>query len=126
MRELTSHEVNPVNRNLRILADAPGASGASYRYLVQKLLAPPHQMPSVVMADLRFQDGPLGPNGTANGLTHEALLAILEDRLKGFQTGIYACTDTADALFHIREAQRLLGRRTAARDARGVEGQLAA
>ena len=38
--------------------------------------------------EIRFQNGPIAEAGV-NGLTHEALLAVLEDRLVGFQSGPY-------------------------------------
>ena len=70
---------------------------------------------------IEFQNGPINVVGT-NGVTHEALLTIIEDRLVGFQSGPYACADNAEALAHIRGAMECLQRRTKARLARGVEG----
>ena len=70
---------------------------------------------------LRFQNGPIAEVGT-NGITHEALLAILIDRLEGFQKGPYAHGYNADALTSLRSAQASLKQRTIDRLARGVEG----
>ena len=55
-------------------------------------------------------------------MTHEALLAIVADRLRSFQKGPYSCKANACALTHIEEAQHWLQQRTLERMRRGVEG----
>jgi hypothetical protein len=72
---------------------------------------------------LSFQNGPIAEVGT-NGVTHEALLAILVDRLQGFQNGPYKCRENAIALTHLEDAQMWLQKRTRDRMARGVEGTM--
>jgi hypothetical protein len=57
-----------------------------------------------------------------NGLTHEALLAILIDRLEAYQAGPYKSSYNEDALFSLNAAQLHLQRRTRERMQRGVEG----
>ena len=57
-----------------------------------------------------------------NGITHEALLAIVADRLRSFQAGPYSCKANACALTHIEEAQHWLQQRTLDRMRRGIEG----
>jgi len=47
-----------------------------------------------------------------NGISNEALLAIVEDRLKGFQSGQYACRENALALTKLQEAMMWLHSRT--------------
>ena len=135
MRELTSHKVNHCNDGLKIqVLDEPGAGEANHRYHVTTTETPPaigggmsreslekaQQMLKAVH-DIRFQDGPIAEVGT-NGITHEALLAIIEDRLKSFQAGPYACRENAIALTHIQDAMHWLHHRTRERLARGVEG----
>ncbi len=123
-RELTGHKVNGCNDGLKIeVQDDPGHGGACHRYTIT---GPENRLPEVGMVPafqvkIRFQNGPIKEVGT-NGITHEALLAILADRLEGFQSGPYACEDNAEALAHIKAAQEVLQRRTKARLARGVEG----
>lgn len=123
LRELTSHKVNGCNDNIQIVvADGPGQGGACHKYEVinvseQNLGHDRDQ----VMASIEFQSGPIAEVGT-NGLTHEVLPAILEDRLAGFQSGQYACNENGHALHHVREALRWLKHRTEMRLARGVEG----
>ena len=120
MRELTSHIVNPANDKIKIeVLDDPGSGGACHDYAIS---IPPDNpnFPTPVWR-LSFQNGPIAEAGV-NGLTHEALLAILEDRLIYFQKGPYACRENAIALTSIQEAQMWLQKRTRDRMARGVEG----
>jgi hypothetical protein len=70
-----------------------------------------------------FQEGPIALAGV-NGISNEALLAIVEDRLAGFQSGEYACRENALALTKIQEAMMWLQKRTRDRAARGVEGTM--
>lgn len=127
MRELTEHRVNPVNDQLRIVvADGPGAGGAQHRYDIRGYddsLNPstPEHDEIVPGVSILFQNGPINTAGV-NGVTHEALLAIVADRLRSFQAGPYACKENACALTHIEEALHWLHWRTIKRMQRGVEG----
>lgn len=71
---------------------------------------------------IRFQHGPRGVEGSTPGVFDDDLLAILEDRLKGFQSGPFACEENARALDAVREARAWLGTRIARRIAQGVLG----
>lgn len=113
MREITTHRVEGQSADVRVFAvDGPGPGGASHGYEVE---AGPYR------THVRFQRGPVSEAGL-NGVTNEALLAIVLDRLDGFQSGPYACGDNERARTHIREALAELQTRTRARLARGVEG----
>lgn len=113
MRELTDHIVNPVNDVLSIhVTDEPGAGGANHRY---EIIGAGDTMV------IRFQNGPIQEVGV-NGVTHEALIAIVCDRLRSFQKGPYSCKANACALTHLEEAQHWLQQRTIERIRRGVEG----
>ena len=68
-----------------------------------------------------FQNGPIKENGV-NGLMNEDLLAIVADRLEGFQSGKYACIANNNALTHVLGALSALRKRTNEREERGVEG----
>lgn len=116
MRQLTEHVVNPANDRLVItVVDDPGCGGANHAYDIEGGEAVP--------THLRFQNGPIGADGNGvNGITHEALLAIVADRLRGFQSGQYSCKANACALTHIEEAQHWMQQRTLERMRRGVEG----
>lgn len=130
MRELTGHKVNPVNDVLKIeVMDAAGSGRANHRYDITgfdtknnpgSFDAAGYQS-SFSRLPIVFQNGPIGEAGV-NGITHEALLAILEDRMIAFQKGPYACKENAEALWHIEQAQEWLKKRTLSRMDRGVEG----
>lgn len=125
-RLITDHQVNECNESLRIeVLDEPGSGGACHRYLISGY-TPQSIDPTCALAGggetlIEFQDGPIQEVGT-NGLTHEALLAIVIDRLRSFQAGPYACRENALALTKLEEAQHWLHHRTRARFSRGVEG----
>jgi len=118
MREITNHQNNECNSAIRITTpDHPSGVGHHYH-----LAIPNHTVLGGESATIiQFQDGPIKEVGT-NGLTHEALLAILIDRLQGFQSGPYACRENAIALTKLQEAKMWLEERTRGRMARGVEG----
>jgi hypothetical protein len=73
---------------------------------------------------LEFQNGPIVEMGV-NGITPEALLAILIDHLWSFQEGPYKCRENAIALTKMQEAMMWLHKRTMNRMKRGVEGTMA-
>jgi hypothetical protein len=77
--------------------------------------------PLYIPQRIRFQNGPVKESGY-NGNSHEALLAILLDRLEGFQAGQYKNHDNQMALDHLQTARLFLHKRTMDRVARGVEG----
>ena len=93
----------------------PSAGNASHVYGVQ------YGGPSDVVR-INFQHGPRGIEGSAPGIFDDDLLAIVEDRLIGFQSGLFACAENADALGHIKAAREALGLRVARRIAKGVLG----
>lgn len=123
MRELTSHKVNGLNEALHIqVLDEPGLDGANHEYAIA-LVANPEDSTGHSDRTVRisFQNGPIKEAGF-NGISGEALLAIVEDRLKCFQDGPYKNRENALALTHIQEAMHWLHHRTHERMSRGVEG----
>lgn len=115
MREITSHKVNALNEAISVTAlDDPGPGGASHLY-------------KIALEDgkgscyISFQNGPI-PEAGFNGITGEALLAVVEDRLRGFQKGPFRCRKNALALAHLQQARMWLQERTRDRMRRGVEG----
>ena len=114
MRELTGHKVNPANDKIEVtVLDEPGSGGANHAYKLQ--------IPNVPATYINFQNGPIAEAGV-NGLTHEALLAILIDRLECFQKGPFANPYNETALSSLKVAQETLLARTRHRMDRGVEG----
>lgn len=70
---------------------------------------------------LGFQDGPVKVHGV-NGMTSEALLAVLIDRTQ-ILNNEFPCAENETALTGMMAAQAAFESRTNARIARGVEGQ---
>ena len=117
MRVLVDHMINPVNDTLKVtVIDEPGSGGAHHVYAIEK--TPIERHPLLTVA---FQNGPIGEAGV-NGVTHEALLVILIDRLRCFQKGPFSTKANACALTHLEEALHWLQQRTLDRMRRGVEG----
>lgn len=73
------------------------------------------------VTSISFQNGPIKENGV-NGISQETLIAVLIDRLEGFQSGDFKCHDNQVALDSLQNARLWLHKRTMDRVARGVEG----
>lgn len=113
--------MNGLNECIKIdVLDQPGQGNACHEYRIAGIQGPidNHPIPTI---DIRFQNGPIQEAG-ANGISQEALLAVVEDRLIGFQSGEYACRENACALTKVQEAMMWLQKRTLDRMKRGVEG----
>ena len=123
MRTLTDHKLNGLNEALKIqVLDEPGQGGACHVYQIfvdesQTTLAPG----VTVHTTIAFQNGPIKESGV-NGISQEALLAVVIDRLRCFQAGPFACYENGQALVRIEEGLMWLQKRTRDRLARGVEG----
>ena len=119
MRELTSHKVNGLNDALTItVLDEPGSGGANHKYSIRWSNSLDQTEPHCFIG---FQNGPI-QEASVNGVSGEALLAIVEDRLQCFQEGPYKSRENALALTHIQKAMHWLHHRTRERMSRGVEG----
>jgi hypothetical protein len=118
-RSLHDHETTPLNRDrVTVKAlDGPGPGNASHKYEIRVA----QDDGDFIVANLSFQNGPVKEAG-ANGITDEALYAVLLDRLRGFQSGEYGCRENAVALTHLETALMWLHKRTLDRERRGVEG----
>lgn len=128
MRELTHHKLAGLNDALRIeVLDEPGPGNACHDYAIsfhderygcdRSPLSERFGRNCII----GFQKGPVAEAGV-NGISNESLLAVLIDRMQGFQSGPFACRDNAIALTHLEEALMWLQKRTQDRLARGVEG----
>lgn len=133
MHEIHDHKINTANETLRVVAvDGPGPGGASHRYEIsgfcllgrdQDTKTDPTYDDRFSGITLFFQNGAINEVGV-NGITHEALIAIVLDRLRAFQGGPYACRENALAITKLEEAQHWLHHRTLVRMSRGVEGTM--
>lgn len=120
-RELHDHRVNGLNESINIhVMDQPGQGGACHHYVIEPI-AQDHPQGAINPCVIKFQNGPVKEAGV-NGLSQEALAAVIIDRLRSFQAGPYACRDNDKALACFEEGMMWLQKRTRERMARGVEG----
>ncbi len=107
--------------------DDPGQGGACHLYQIHNYNTDTNVSRMEVaglhptVLSVLFQNGPIKEVGV-NGVTHEALIAVVIDRMRSFQAGPYACQANADALAALEIALFHLQTRTRERIARGVEG----
>ena len=118
MREIKTHivEGDSVNHQLELKATDNPIGGANHNYRVRYPTWEDDYL-------LEFQNGPIAEVGV-NGLTNEVLLAVVIDRLEGFQKGRFACLNNSLAINHCVSALKHLQSRTKDRIARNVEGTL--
>ena len=96
-------------------APDPNAGNARHEYGIQ------YGGPSAVL-HVQFQHGPRGVETSKAGVFDDDLLAIIQDRMEGFQSGPFACPENQKCLDSIRAAREALGLRVARRVAQGVLG----
>lgn len=118
-RKITSHQTNKLNHQIEILAKEEKSDQP------QTWNIPPHVYritgnPGSAM-DIHFHVGSTveGPNG----LTNEALLAILIDRVESFQHTWARCEENAEILRNLKTALLWARERSRERESRGVEGK---
>lgn len=125
IRTITDHKLNGLNDALEItVLDEPGQGGACHEYAID--LGPrtneaENETVGHGSCRIHFQNGPIKEAGV-NGISGEALLAIVIDRLRCFQAGPYASNENMHALVHATQCLEWLQKRTRDRLARGVEG----
>lgn len=138
MRTITDHKVNGLNEAITIeAAGEPGAGGANTTYALTLVGVDGRPVSGQLIC---FQSKPIAGPEDFNGLTNEALLAIVIDRMRGVQGMLphqqrdprdlvlrsdpapFRCRENALALTHLEEALMWLQKRTRDRMARGVEG----
>lgn len=110
--------------------DAPAQAGANHCYEITGFNTATHPSDPRMYLEgkaarslvVPFQNGPITEVGV-NGVSNEALLAIVIDRLRGFQSGPFSCRENALAITKLEEAMHWLHARTHDRILRGVEGK---
>lgn len=141
MRTLTDHVVDgdPAPQLGIVALDEPGPGGANHDYRISATYPKGVRSPipntlddavihidssgavTISLGRIRFQNGPIKEAGI-NGITQEALLAVVIDRLRSFQAGPFACESNFRAQILCEKALWHLQQRTRGRIARGVEG----
>lgn len=116
MRQITTHhDGHGLNESIDLRADDPDQSGASHAYGAE--------IDGELILALQFQQGPRHVEGSTPGMTEAALLAVLIDRLQGFQSGPYSCRENAIQLTKLEEVLHWTKARADERAKRGVLGQ---
>lgn len=113
----THHDGHGLNESIEITADDLGPGGASHKYVAS--------IAGAVVATVQFQEGPRNVIGSTPGMTEAAVLAILIDRLQGFQAGPYSCRENAIQLTKLEETLHWTKARADARAKRNVLGTYA-
>jgi len=111
MGEAIYHDGHRIVR--RAEAKKPTAGGACAFYTVED---------DEAETEIVFQYDTI-PNIGVKGWTNEALLAVVLDRLEGFQAGDFPSAWNGAAIVHVKQALWELEQRTKERQERGVEGQ---
>lgn len=110
-RNIETHNTNDRQPTLTAKGNiGPGGAEQSYEICY----AGPDGMDRVVGLDFMSLEH--------NGVTNEVLLAVVIDRLEGFQSGNFACIENELALHNCKNALGHLLYRTRQRQRRGVEG----
>lgn len=124
-RELFDHKVTKLNRENIVVetADPRGPDNAHHKYSIS-VLKPLNEYGGEIVERclINFQNGGLAEVGP-NGITEQALLAVVLDRLRSFNEGQYRCRENSMMITKIEEALMWSGKRAADRASRGVEGQ---
>lgn len=94
--------------------DKDGKDTSGHSYLIG------HEERSDLDTEIKFQFGPIKEAGL-NGITSEALLAVLLDRTKTLNNR-FPCTENQEAIMYMQKALDAFYARTQNRKARGVEG----
>lgn len=126
IRRLTDHQNNKFNRECVVVTtqDHPQQDGANHAYRIEvydRYNGKPDQGMKA-HADLIFQNGGLKEVGP-NGITDQALLAIVLDRIRGFNDGPYRCRENSIIITKLEEVMMWMEKRSNDRARRNVEGE---
>jgi hypothetical protein len=109
------HDGHGLSESIVIKTDDADQSGAAHGYEME--------INGVIVGSIQFQKGPRNVVGSTPGVTEAALLAVLIDRLKGFQAGPYSCRENAIQLTKLEECLHWTKARADERAKRGVLGR---
>lgn len=119
MRKITTHKPNKDNRQPELFAGhkvSPGNAPQKYRITYDEATVVPGIVDEVEL-DINFI------SVESDGVTNETLLAVVIDRLEGFQDGPFSCAENETALQYSKLALHTLHERTRERNSRGVENK---
>lgn len=116
------HDGLGLNDRIHITADEqdPNSGNASHHYIGRIDEDTAHE---AICIDIQFQHGPRNVEGSVPGATEAAVIAVLIDRLRGFQSGPFSCRENALVLTKLEEALQWTQHRARERHRRGVLGK---
>lgn len=122
MLTIHDHEtagLDDLTDGIRIEADEPdpACGGGSHLYRA-------YARDGELVATIQFQHGPRGEYGSRQGVTAQAVLAMLVHHIKSFQAERFACRENALAITALEEARGWMLLRAIDRKRRGVLGKL--
>ncbi len=126
-RPLTDHQNNAFNRKcVAVYTDDERASDAAhhkYKIVVNSWTEDGESGSyPVEVCDLKFQNGGLKEVG-ANGITDQALIAVVLDRMRSFNDGQFRCRENSMIITKLEEAMLWMEKRSNDRARRNVEGE---
>lgn len=123
-RELTDHKISKLNRECInvVTADLRANDNAHHKYKIFVNKDTDTLGVTVHEVEIQFQNGGLKDVGP-NGITEQALIAIILDRYRSFNGGQFGCLENSMVITKLEEALMWSGKRAADRAQRGVEGQ---
>ena len=112
MRSIDSHIITPEDRHIKIYAVDERVTPRSNNHYQVFVDDKP-------LLEIKFQSGNYSDKGI-DGVTMEALLSIVIDRLEGFQAGVFKSEENTQAITLIQSALNWLHKRTFDRICRRV------
>ena len=122
-RPLFDHKNNKFNRECVEVEtmDTRASDGAHHEYVIR--VNPENSVGTPVMVcGLQFQNGGLKEVG-ANGITDQALIAVVLDRMRSFNDGQFRCRENSMIITKLEEAMLWMEKRSNDRARRNVEGE---
>lgn len=116
MKELKHYLVS--NEHIRVFHEDEYEFNAPHNF---EVYADKGQAEPYLVGMVDFQKGPIKEFGV-NGVTNEALLAMVICRLQHFNQSEFGCRENSIAIEKLEEALLFLKKRTDDRQRRGVEG----
>lgn len=111
----THHDGYGLNETITLTADDRNESGASHHYVAT--------IGGVEVLRVQFQKGQVKEIKSTPGVTENVLLAIVLDRMEGFNAGPYRCRENSLVATKVEEAIHWLRSRALDRFKRGVLGR---
>lgn len=119
MRELSTIQKRE-KLNRVFASDEVGVGSANHEYDIYPAQDFTDETEPLIV--IKFQHGARKMPDSTHGVLDTDLLEIVRDRLRGFQSGEFACRENACALTHIEEALMWMNRRVEDRIERNVLG----